>query len=143
MTGNQNADLTGKWAVCSVGRLGKVEGRKELPWGVSWVGTGIDGEPWASRAPRVLCDNDAAVLETMQSQLAKETPMDKHSVGLYEKFRVERTDGKSAPGEKHSGCRYFVLDLDHDPHAAPALKAYAESCESEYPNLAADLRRIA
>jgi len=59
--------------------------------------------------------------------------------GLYGKFRIERTDGKSAPGEKHDGCEYFVLDLTHDPHAIPALKAYADSCRAEYPLLAADL----
>ncbi len=61
--------------------------------------------------------------------------------GLYDKFRrIERTDGKSAPGEKHDGCEYFVLDLTHDVHAKAALLAYADSCESEYPKLAADLR---
>ena len=40
--------------------------------------------------------------------------------GLYEKFAVERTDGKSKIGEKHEGCEYFVLDLTHDPHAGGA-----------------------
>ena len=30
--------------------------------------------------------------------------------GLYQKYRVERTDGSSAPGCKHEKCRYFVLD---------------------------------
>jgi len=65
--------------------------------------------------------------------------MDKHAMGLYDKFRVERTDGTSAVGQKHDGCEYFVLDLDHDPHALPALKAYAESCRASYPALARDL----
>ncbi len=60
--------------------------------------------------------------------------------GLYEKFEVKRTDGRSAPGEKHDGCEYFVLDLDHDPHALPALEAYANSCREQYPGLAYDLR---
>ena len=60
--------------------------------------------------------------------------------GLYEKFHVERTDGRSAPGEKHDGCEYFVLDLDHDPHALPALIAYEKSCRADFPGLAADLR---
>lgn len=60
--------------------------------------------------------------------------------GLYGKFRIERVDGKSAPGEKHDGCDYFVLDLTHDPHAATALRAYAASCAADYPLLAADLR---
>jgi hypothetical protein len=60
--------------------------------------------------------------------------------GLYGKFNVSRTDGKSEPGEEHYGCEYFVLDLWCDPHAIPALQAYAESCEHEYPLLARDLR---
>lgn len=59
--------------------------------------------------------------------------------GLYGKFWVERTDGKSAPGQKHDGCEYYILDLTHDKYAVPALRAYAEHCEHEYPLLAADL----
>jgi hypothetical protein len=66
----------------------------------------------------------------------------KRTAGLYNKFRVERTDGKSAPGQKHDGCEYFVLDLDHDVFAIPALDAYADACEGEYPALAKDLRRV-
>ena len=62
--------------------------------------------------------------------------------GLYKKFRVERTDGTSAPGEKHDGCEYFVLDMDHDEHARAAIEAYVASLEAadEFPALAADLR---
>lgn len=59
--------------------------------------------------------------------------------GLYGKFFVRRNDGKDAPGEKHEGCDYFVLDITHDPFAAPALQAYADACRSTYPNLARDL----
>ena len=59
--------------------------------------------------------------------------------GLYEKFKVTRTDGKSRTGKKYEGCRYFVLDLNHDRHAIPALRAYAESCAEDYPLLADDL----
>jgi hypothetical protein len=59
--------------------------------------------------------------------------------GLYHKFNVERTDGSSAPGGKHHGCEYFVLDLTHDKHAKAALHAYARSCLREYPALADDL----
>jgi hypothetical protein len=65
--------------------------------------------------------------------------MDKRRLGLYKKFRVERSDGQSAPGQKHAGCEYFVLDLDHDPHARAALVAYVKSCQDEYPVLAEDL----
>lgn len=63
--------------------------------------------------------------------------------GIYHKFNVTRTDGSSEPGGKHEHCSYFVLDVFHDPHARAALKAYADSCRSEYPLLAADLDGIA
>lgn len=65
--------------------------------------------------------------------------MDKRTTGLIHKFSVTRTDGTDAPGGKHDGCDYFVLDLTHDPHALPAIRAYAESCRADYPALAADL----
>lgn len=67
----------------------------------------------------------------------------KREAGLYNKFYVERMDGKSAPGEKHDCCHYFVLDATHDPHARAALLAYAESCGAEYPLLAQDVRTMA
>lgn len=64
--------------------------------------------------------------------------------GIFHKFNVARTDGSSEPGGKHESCFYFVLDCDHDPHAIPAILAYAESCERDgYEELAADLRTIA
>lgn len=69
--------------------------------------------------------------------------MDKRTSGLYRKFEVTRTDGSSAPGKKHDGCSYFVLDLDHDAHAIPALRAYARSCRKDYPALADDLESFA
>ena len=62
--------------------------------------------------------------------------------GLYEKFSVVRTDGESGHGKKHDGCRYFVLDIDHDKHAEAALIAYAKSCQDEYPELSVDLLRV-
>jgi hypothetical protein len=63
------------------------------------------------------------------------------SKGIYKKFIVTRTDGTSKPGKKHYDCGYFVLDLDHDPHAIVALKAYAESCKADgYHELAQDLK---
>lgn len=61
------------------------------------------------------------------------------TTGLYKKFYVARTDGSSSPGGKHEHCEYFVLDLVHDKYAVPALKAYAEACRDEYPELAGDL----
>ena len=59
--------------------------------------------------------------------------------GVYRKYIVKRTDGSHRKGGKHEHCNYFVLDLEHDPYAIPALKAYADACRAEYPELAADL----
>ena len=59
--------------------------------------------------------------------------------GLFAKFHVERLR-PSSRGIVHNGCRYFVLDITHDPHALAAALAYADSCEAEYPLLARDLR---
>ena len=59
--------------------------------------------------------------------------------GIYRKFRIERTDGRSDPGKKHEHCEYFVLDLSHDEFAVPAIRAYAEACKYKYPTLADDL----
>lgn len=63
--------------------------------------------------------------------------------GLYEKYKVTRTDGKSEPGERHYLCNYFVLDLKHDIHARKAIMAYAESCRKLKPELSNELFRIA
>ena len=60
--------------------------------------------------------------------------------GLYAKYYVERRDGHSHPGGKHWHCEHFVLDLHCDPYALLALAVYADACEDEYPQLAADLR---
>ena len=62
--------------------------------------------------------------------------------GLYDKYTVTRTDGSSGPGGKHEHCQYFVLDVTHDPHALPALRAYAVSCHKDYPALSTDLGDI-
>jgi hypothetical protein len=64
-------------------------------------------------------------------------------IGLYNKFSVHREDGSSGPGCKHERCTFFVLDLNHDKFAVPAIRAYAEACEAEYPELARDLRHEA
>lgn len=56
-----------------------------------------------------------------------------YSVPAYAGVRVDSVGGK------HFRCDYFVLDLTHDEHAIPALQAYAQSCQEEYPLLAADL----
>ena len=59
--------------------------------------------------------------------------------GMFRKFEVRRVDGSDKPGGKHHGCRYFVLDLDHDPHAAAAMAAYAQACRNTHPALSAEL----
>lgn len=69
--------------------------------------------------------------------------MTRRTEGLYGKFEVRRTDGTDAPGGKHDGCTYFVLDLQHDKHMPAALRAYATSCDKEYPVLASQLRIVA
>ena len=68
--------------------------------------------------------------------------MSDKAVGLYEKYLISRKDGSSEVGGKHEGCKYFVLDLDHDAYAAIALNAYALACETMFPALAADLFQI-
>ena len=62
--------------------------------------------------------------------------------GVYRKYKVTRTDGSDKKGGKHEECAYFVLDLEHDEFAAPALTAYAKACRKKFPRLAADLRRV-
>lgn len=60
--------------------------------------------------------------------------------GLYEKFRVRRTDGRSNKGQKHHGCEYFVLDLNHDKMAVFALREYARQAHlNGYDKLGDDL----
>lgn len=57
--------------------------------------------------------------------------------GIYRKYYVKRLND---PMLKHAGCEYFVLDLVCDKFAKPALLAYADACEEEFPELARDLR---
>lgn len=59
--------------------------------------------------------------------------------GAYGKYKISRLDGSTKKGGKHRGCRFFVLDLDHDLHAAAALRAYAKSCMHEFSALSSDL----
>lgn len=74
--------------------------------------------------------------------MEKKSHPDKYR-GLYEKFIVVRKDGKSAYGEKHCQCPYFVLDLKHDPYAPAALHAYANACRDDFPGLSSDLKKQA
>jgi hypothetical protein len=69
----------------------------------------------------------------------RDTPEADEGRGLYRKYDVKRLGGTSG---KHDGCEYFVLDLNHDGHAMTALRAYADSCRAEFPDLACDLDRM-
>lgn len=68
--------------------------------------------------------------------------MNEQMTGAYRKYKVERTNGSSEPGGKHENCRYFVLDLCHDPLARHAIEAYVKALRTtgEYPLLADDLQ---
>jgi hypothetical protein len=53
----------GRVARCSKGRLGLITGRKQLAWGLSYVGIGLDdGTMWASRDPEFLGVDEVAGL---------------------------------------------------------------------------------
>jgi len=82
--------------------------------------------PVAAQAPAALPERD--------------TSKPAESQGLFRKFDVRRVDGSDQPGGKHHGCRYYVLDVDHDVYAGAALTAYAAACEATHPELARDLR---
>ncbi len=69
----------------------------------------------------------------------RDTSRPAEAQGLFRKFHVLRVDGSDAPGGKHHGCEYFVLDMDHDVHAPAALVAYANACRASHPQLSADL----
>lgn len=58
--------------------------------------------------------------------------------GIFPKYAVTRNDGD--PG--HPDCKYFVLDIDHDPAAIAAAMYYADLVEQRNPALAADLRAM-
>jgi len=60
-------------------------------------------------------------------------------LGLYGKFYVSRVDGKDLPFGSKENAKYFVLDYENDPYARKALRAYANACRQEFPDLAADL----
>ena len=68
--------------------------------------------------------------------MTTETATRATSGGFTDRFVVTRKDGKV-----NIEARYLVLDYTgRDPHAIPAIRAYADSIESENPQMAADLR---
>lgn len=95
--------------------------------------SGNGGDVATHRHPLPPVDGEATLPERDATRPAEQQ-------GLFRKFDIRRVDGSDAPGGKHHGCRYFVLDVEHDPHSVPALIAYAAACEATHPQLAKDLR---
>jgi hypothetical protein len=82
--------------------------------------------------------NDIHAVKHVLPERNQATPTEQQ--GVFRKFEVRRVDGSDQPGGKHHGCEYFVLDVEHDPHAKAALLAYANSCALTHPALAADMK---
>ncbi|GAA2418379.1 hypothetical protein [Mycolicibacterium llatzerense] len=71
--------------------------------------------------------------------------IDDRERGLYRKYelyRVKEDDSGNVREHYQVTDPFFVLRYTTDPHAAVALKAYADSCEHDYPQLAAELREV-
>jgi len=98
--------------------------RKDVPYAVV-VWAKPDERAQQAAAPGALAERDLSKPAEQQ--------------GMFRKFDVRRTDGSDAPGGKHHGCRYYVLDLTHDQHAPAAMRAYADACAVTHPLLAADI----
>lgn len=64
--------------------------------------------------------------------------MPEQSKGLYNKYKVERIDGK--PGREN--CQYFVVDVCHDPYGPAAVRAYIDALPDDFAQLKADLEKI-
>jgi hypothetical protein len=82
-----------------------------------------------------------AVRQEVHDQLAAEQAAaeakDKAEGGLERRYHVERLNDESG---KHTDCRFFVLDPQHDPLAREALGTYARAAAAAgYQTLATDL----
>lgn len=85
-------------------------------------------------------ERDAALAEIAASSFPeRDAGLKNTEQGIFRKFAVRRVDGSDAPGGKHDGCEYFVLDMTHDKHAPAALLVYADSCRTTHPRLSEDL----
>jgi hypothetical protein len=106
-----------------------------------WIGDQVAHEVvMVIPTDRVLWERPLPCLEADLEPLNDVDPgPDSPERGLYQKFAVRRLHD---PNGRHKDCRYYVLDLDHDPYTTPALEAYIEACENEYPALAQDLSKI-
>jgi hypothetical protein len=66
--------------------------------------------------------------------------MTEQIAGLEHRYNVERVND---PNGKHAGCRYFVLDPQHDQIARVALMAYSNVARGRgLVALADDLQRL-
>jgi hypothetical protein len=65
--------------------------------------------------------------------------MNQKNEGLYNKYYVERNDGRDSIGQDRENAVYFVLDITYDKYARVALMAYACACQKDYPKLADDI----
>lgn len=97
---------------------------------------------------RLIAWKDPSVGEQAQPSLTtqekamfpeRDTTKPAEQQGMFRKFDVRRVDGSDQPGGKHHGCKYFVLDLDHDKAAPAAMRAYATEIAPTHPQLAADI----
>lgn len=59
--------------------------------------------------------------------------------GLYRKYELLRVNEDGSLRYQVTDP-FFALRFATDPYAIPALAAYADACEAEFPALAADLR---
>jgi hypothetical protein len=58
--------------------------------------------------------------------------------GVYRKYLVKRLGDRKG---KHKRCEYFVLDWKHDRFAVDAMRAYANACAVDFPDLARELHQ--
>jgi hypothetical protein len=82
-----------------------------------------------------------AIRQEVHDQLAADQAAaeakDKAEGGLERRYHVERLNDTEG---KHTDCRFFVLDPQHDPIAREALKTYANHAQAKgYVTLADDL----
>ena len=116
-------------------RIHTLEGEMTAGSG-DWIIKGTQGEFYPCK-PAPFADTFEAASSPV---VPAPTETGTNSDGLTDKYIVRRVDGSDAEGGRNFGRRYFVLSYDSDPHARVALAAYAASCETDYPELAADLR---
>ncbi|WP_186169818.1 hypothetical protein [Burkholderia gladioli] len=55
------------------------------------------------------------------------------------RYEARVATGSNTPATAIHRTEFFVLDLTSDPHAAPAMVAYAHACAATRPDLAADM----